>query len=153
MKLLLLFKTKTKAKPCISADAVTAVLKLHLVTWIYYYTVLGLTETEVPLAQWYQCQKMLTYQAARSRSLASENILICKQNQSWLTKFWAVPKEHSICSISGWAWARCFASGLSKNIIYPHHFLLHSCHAGKADFLQCMAQQCTMCTTTILCFL
>lgn len=74
---------KTKGKTCMSADAITAGLKLHLVTWIYYYTVLGLTETEVPLAQWYQCQKMLTYQAACSRSLASENILICKQNQSW----------------------------------------------------------------------
>lgn len=32
MKLLLLFKTKTKAKPCVCGDAITAGLKLHLVT-------------------------------------------------------------------------------------------------------------------------
>lgn len=48
-------------------------------------------------------------------------------------KFWAVAKEHSICSISGWAWALCFVSALSRNIISPHH-LIHSCHAGKANF-------------------
>lgn len=70
-----------------------------------------------------------------------------------LTKLWAVPKEHSICSVSRWTRAPCFASALSKNIIYPHHFLLHSCHAGKANLLQCLGQRCMVGTTTILCFL
>lgn len=83
MKLLLLFKTKAKATLWVCGDAITAGLKLHLVTWIYYYTLLGLTEMVVPLARWYQCQKMLTCQAACSQSLASENFLMCRQNQLW----------------------------------------------------------------------
>lgn len=66
-------------------------------------------------------------------------------------KFRAVPKERSMCLISGWAPALCFASALPRNIIYPHYFLTHSCHAGNANFLQFVPQRCTMHTTTILC--
>lgn len=76
-------KQKTKATPWVCGDAITAGLKLHLVTWIYYYTPLGFTEMVVPLAWWCQCQKMLTCQAACSQSLASENILLCRENQPW----------------------------------------------------------------------
>lgn len=83
MKLLLLFKTKAEAKPCVCGDAITAGLKLHLVTRIYYYTALGLTEMVVLLSSMYRCQKMLICQAACSQSLASENISTCRQNQSW----------------------------------------------------------------------
>lgn len=75
---------KQKQKPSrVCGDAITAGLKLHLVTWIYYYTWLGLTEMVVPLARWYQCRKMFTCQAACSPSLASENIFNLHQNQSW----------------------------------------------------------------------
>lgn len=46
-------------------------------------------------------------------------------------KFWAAAEGHSICLVPGGARALCFASALSRNIICPHHFSVHSYHAGK----------------------
>lgn len=81
MKLLLLFKTKAEAVRVwrchyswLEAPSCDKNLLLHCT---------GFNRNGGTLSSMYQCQKMLICQAACSQSLASENISICRQNQSW----------------------------------------------------------------------
>lgn len=95
-----------------------------------------LNRKTVPFLEWYvpmlendqisSCT-LSKFSLSKHFSLQTELFLI-------FSKFWAVAKEYSISLIPGWACAFCFAAALSRNTIYPHHFLIHSFHAQKADF-------------------
>lgn len=139
---------KKNKQTCICGGTITAGLKLHLVTWICYYTILGLIEKSgtlcsvIPMlenAQPSGCT-LSKFNLRKHFSLQPEPVLI-------LPKFWAVPKEHSICSISDiWYQSTCALLCMCSIQIYclATSLLIHSCHAGKANFLQCVAERCTM---------